>query len=199
MSINSNLESDLRNYCRTLDTHLFEDQIYFPLTYLARSICAKRKVKQYEYDCGIVEDMVSTAILKLPEVFDEKRGAAKSMAYIIMSQYLINRLIRNHEQSKKTIFIEDVEEGDLCKVIEVELDDITLMKQTLNEHKDLVKRIKNKVHRKVAKTIIDAINNPEKFQTNKHSFTISISKKCKTNPQTIYQVVRAMRLELVGT
>jgi hypothetical protein len=196
--INSNLESDLQEYCKTLNSCLFEDKIYLPLTYLAKSICSKRKVKQYEYDCGVVEDMVSTAITKLPEYYKPNKGKAKAAAYVLMSQYLLNRLMKNHEQSKKTIFIEDTEETELCRVVEVEIDDLELMRQTLNEHSDLVKRIKNKLHRKVARTIIAAINDPNKFRSNKNSFTISISKKCNISPQTVYHAVRAMRMELVG-
>ena len=197
-NINYNLETDLRVYCKTLDSQLFSDCLYNPLTYLAKSICTKNRVTKQEIENGIVEDMVSHASTKLPEYYDESKGNAKAACYILMVQYLSNQRAFHNKQkrdSKKVIYIEDLEHSDdrVCALSEVEIDELTLMKQTLLQHKKLFKRLKNKLHIKIANKIIEAIEYPERFTSNKQSFTTNIAKKCGVAPNAIYNVIGSMR------
>lgn len=197
-NINYNLETDLRMYCKTLDGQLFEKQLYNPLTYLAKSICASNRITKQEIENGIVEDMVSHAATRLPEYYDETKGNAKAAVYVLMSQYLSNQRSYNNKQKRssvKTLYIEDLEHSDdhICALVQVEIDELTLMKQTLLQHRNLFKRLKTKLHRKIANKIIEAIEFPERFSSNKQSFTTSIAKRCGVAPNAIYTVIGNMR------
>ena len=201
MNINSSLEQDLINYCQTHDSYLFETNLYLPLKYLAASICQRMKLSKKEYQDGLIDDMVSTCAIKLPEVFDIKKGKAKSMAFIIMSQYILQLKQYNKKQkrdSKKTIYLEDME-SDLALVYEIQIDEFQLMKNSLLENKALFESIKSKVDKRIALKIIDIIENPDNYQSYFNSYTVEIAKCCNTKALRVYKVIKTMKQMMVDS
>jgi hypothetical protein len=195
--MNQSLEQDLRSYCKLLDSQLFEDKLLQPLTNLAKSICSKYEVPQNEYD-NMVADLVSHAATILPKYYDENKSNAKATCYILMSQYLSNQCSYNQKQKrdfKRLVYIEDLDNSNerITHLIALEIDDFQLMKQTLLEHRNLFKRLKNKLHRNIVKRIIEAIEHPERFKSNKGSFTINIAKRCGVERGVIYKVISDMK------
>jgi hypothetical protein len=88
-----------------------------------------------------------------------------------------------------------LEENDvhIAHVIEIVVNDVELMKQSLLERKQLFQRISNKLHKKVAMKVIEAIERPQAYSSNKNSFVVCIAKKCKTNVQMVYAVIKIMK------
>lgn len=192
--MNNNLEEDLCLYCVTKDSILFEEKIYNPLTYIAKSICAKNKATKREYQDGIVEDMVSHISITLPEYFDsEKKGKSKSAAYILMSQYLSKQRSFNNKKkrsSKMTFYIEDIENFE--GVIEINIDPVQIMKLSLENKNYLFEKLNNKLHYDISQTIIDAINNPDKYECHLNSYVKSIAIKCQCTVDTVHNVIKSM-------
>lgn len=198
--INSNLENDLKEWCKTSNDQLFTDFIYQPLRYLAVDILSKYKynVKSEDRD-NIINDMVSTVCIKLPECYDESRGKCKSMVYIIMKQYLIQNYNFNSKQKRditKTLFLEDLD-NDMDRIIEIELDEFQLMKNTLLENKHLLLKLKSKLNIRIVTSIINAIENPLEYQSNMNSFIGNISLKCNTNARKVHSVIHEMKKIMV--
>lgn len=193
--INHNLEQDLQEYCNNIDSQLFEDRLYQPLINLAKSILTKRNIKITD---ELIADMVSECSIKLPEYYNKNKGTAKNASYILMDQFLLNKLSFENKQKRnknKVIYIEDIENSDehISKLIVVEINELEAMKATLLQNRSLFQRLKKKLHRKVALKIIDAIENPNNYKSNKQSFTISIAKHCKVKSTVVYSVIRNMR------
>lgn len=191
--MHSNFETNLRNYCQTSDSALFETNLFGPLTAMARSICACKGVTHQEYESGIVFDLVSTAATKLPGYYVASKGSAKCAAYILMAQYLSSTRIHNSRQKRsqiKTIYLEDAPEAALCHVVKVEIDETELMKATLRERREVFAKLKNK---KIVKEILAAIDNPDKFTASRGTYTAAIAAKCNVQMQTVNRTLRQMR------
>jgi len=200
-NINSNLEEDLKLYCKNQDSQLFEEKIYSPLKYLCASICQRNKINSNVIE-ETVNDMVSFIAVELPRIYDEtKGGKAKSMAFILGRQWLSRERIRNTRNCRdmrKTIYIEDIANFDhnqnITSVLEVEIDLLQLQKNTLLQNKELFERLDNKLHRKVSLMILKAIEKPELFKESKGTLTGSIAKRCSTTIDKVQDVIRRMRV-----
>jgi hypothetical protein len=153
-------------------------------------------------DNDIVLDMVSECSIKLPASFNPAKGSTcKAMAYIIMKQFLLDRFkFFGRKKNTQTIFIEDLEDGvdGISRLVEIEIDFFEYNKQTLMEKKELFNRIENKLHRKVANRIVDAIENPNRYTESYCSFIKDISKKCKVSVNNVYSTIHLMRELMVG-
>lgn len=200
-NINSNLETDLRNYCKTFDGELFEEKIYMPLRYMASHIISKNKFIKENIE-ELINDCVAYASIKLPDWFDENKGmSAKSLSYIIMKQY-IHQIYKFNTTKKRnsslTIFIEDINpENYPAHLTIIEFDELKAMKDRLLEHQSLFEKIENKLHRKISGIIIDCILHPENYKENKNSFIPNIAKKAKVNPCTVHQAIKSMHAALL--
>jgi hypothetical protein len=201
--INPTFEENLKEYCLTLDSDLYEEKIYLPLTYMARSICEKRGVEDRDYSDGIVEDMVSHVTVKLPEYYCPDKGTCKATVYVLMDQYLVRKQMRDSCQKrdrKKIIYIEEMpgEENGICKLMEIDVDEMKLMKSLLLEHRDIFRSMRGMKKRKIVDTIIDAICNPNEYKTNPDacisSYVKDIAGRCKVNRTTVQRVLKEMRV-----
>ena len=196
--INKSLEQDLRTWCKTGDNTLFEKSIYGPLTNLAKSIIIKRFNKCEDYD-ERVTDMVSECSVKLPLKFNENKGTAKVLSYVIMDQFILNQIESNKKQKRsiinKTIYIEDIENGvdGITHLIEIEVDLTEYQKKTLMEKKELFDRLDNETHRKISKVILDAIENPNNYKKVNNSFTSDIAEKCLVSVLVVRNTINQMR------
>lgn len=196
---NTNLEIDLRSYCKNQNSDLFSDKIYDASRYLASSICLKYKIPSEEIEETILE-MVAEASIKLPEYYDDKKGMAKNMLYIIMKQYLLHKFKfdqRMKRDKKKLVFIEDLNDIDInnkiSKLIEVEIDELELQKNILLNNSDfIIERLEKILHKKIAGHVIECIKSPEKYITKKGTKTFSIAKKCKTNMNVVRRTLSRM-------
>lgn len=200
-NINSSLESDLKEFCITRDSKLFQNKLYNPLRYLASSICSKQKVNNRELIDGIVADLVSECSIKLPETYDPDKGSAKVMAYVIMNQYLGQKRQFNNKQKrsvKNTFYIEDMKISDKypTSIIQITVDetyDVEEMKDILIKNEHLFKEIDNKLNRKIAFSIIDCIKDPKKYKSNLNSYTVDIKNKCKCSISDVYFTIKIMK------
>lgn len=175
---------------------LFEDKLFEPLKYLAASICKKNNIiKDLDY---IIQDMVSDASIKLCNDYNASKGSAKSFSYIVMAQYISNNRKFNHQKKRdttKTMYLEDIEafDGYSSHVIEVVYDELVLMKEILLSRKSLFEKLTNKLHKRVALKIIDAIENPLKYKEHYGSITHCIAKKSKCKDSMVRAVIEIMR------
>src|SRR5580698_9421925 len=122
----TNLEEKLREYCRTQDNQLFENHLYEPFKAMAAFIATKYKVPAKDLP-ETINDMVSDAWLKLPMKYDSERGTAKCRLYIIMSQYLSNKMRYDNQQQrdrKMTLYIEDSPTEYESRLFEISIDNI---------------------------------------------------------------------------
>ena len=115
-----------------------------------------------------------------------------------MSQYLLRKFkYENADMRKKckTIFIEDIKDndGNIHPLMEINVSLYEFEKHTLKEKKALFKRLKNKLHRKVAKQVINAIEHPERYEENLNSFTSDIATKAGCNNDTVREVLNKMK------
>lgn len=194
--INSQLEANLREFAKTNDSMLFENKLFEPLKYLASSICKKNNImKDLEY---IIQDMVSEATIKLCSDYKDYKGTAKAFSYIVMAQFLSNQRKFNAKDKRnttKTIFLEDIEafDGHSACVIEVVYDELLVMKESLLNKKKLFEKLTNKLHKRVALKIIDAIENPLKYKEHYGSITHCIAKKSKCKDSMVRAVIEIMR------
>ncbi len=196
--INHTLEADLKEYCKTLNGELFAEKLYQPLCNLAVSILNKNNYGLKREIDELIQDMVAEASIKLPKYYNSEKGTAKVMAYIIMKQFLCHEIAYNSKLKRnpaKTVYIEDLEAetGNVCHVIEVEIDEMALMKQSLLEKRELFYRLESALHQKVANTIIEYIEHPELYKCKKFSYIKNIAKECRTSTKTIYTVIKLMR------
>jgi len=200
--INPSLEENLKEYCLTLDSDLYEEKIYLPLTYLARSICEKRRIEPRDYSDGIVEDMVSHVTVKLPDYYRAEKGTCKATAYVLMDQYLVRKQMRDSCQKrdrKKIIYIEEMQDGGnhLCKLLEIDVDEMKLMKSLLLEHREIFNSMRGIKKRKIVDTIIDAICNPNEYKTNPDacisSYVKDIANRCRVKRTAVQMVLREMK------
>ncbi len=192
--INSNLEQDLKLFCKTQDNNLFEENIYTPLYYIATSICKKYKITSEQLANGIINDLVSESIIKFPEYYNEKKGTAKATIYILMSQHLLK--IQRYDNAnkrciKKTVFIEDLDFDDKNKIhlIELEFNSAVDMKEILLQNKHIFNHLDTKLQRKIASTFIELIE--EESVTD--DYIRYIAKKFKVTIKTVYKVIKQMQ------
>jgi len=194
MAINNNLEEDLQSYYNTQDSDLFEDKLYLPLKYMAASICKKFGIKQ-DID-EVINDMVSSSILKLSNSYDKSKGTTKAAIYIYMSQYLSKQLQynnRNKRSSLKTLYIEDLNkyDGHTVHLIEVEVDELIMMKQTFLEKQEIFKQLKTKLQRKIAEEIINFVESGSNEYVS--NYAEYIASKCKCSDKSVYSTIIFMR------
>lgn len=194
--INSTLEADLRLYCKTIDGNLFQEKLYQSFKYMAAYICKKREVSTNDIE-DMITDMVSHAAITIPVYYNESKGTAKAALYILLNQYLLQKINHGKQQKrdrKKLIFIEDIEnfDGYTASVIEIEVDLFTFNKHTLKEKQQLFKKLNDKLHNKVVDKIIQAIQEPSKFKQTKFSYVNDIAKKCNTRKTKVYETIKYM-------
>ena len=195
--ISSTFETDLRLYCNNKNSQLFEDKLYLPLKYMASFIAKKYNIDK-DIDV-VINDLISHASITLPVKFDiKKKGTAKSLAYILMSQYLLQQIQyenRDKRSMKKTIFIEDVEnfDGYTSHVIETEMDEMIFYKNTLIQNKDILENLRSKLNKKIAKEIIKCIKNPSQYECINGSYVIDIAKKSNTRIRNVYRTIEKLR------
>lgn len=201
--INKSLEEHLRLYCVKVLANedvnqLFETQLYQPLRFLASSILSKSTIPQKEFTDDLINNMVAECSIKLPECFDATRGTAKIMSYIIMSQYISHIFKFNNNgkrNNSRTVYLEDIkniDSPDICRVIKVEVDVLTNMKELLTEHKHIFDKLNCILHRVIAYNIIDCIDNPNNYVCEFNSYVKSIAKKSKASPVVVRTVIRKM-------
>jgi len=203
MMMISNLEEDLRIYCQSFDNDLYEQRIHKALVKMATEILFKLKVSKKELNDGIVNDLVSQGITKLPELFKpEKGGSCKVLCYIIMKQYFLECRRFNSKKKRdytKTIFIEDLANNGHLIEIEVQKDDYELddllksNKEILVNNKHLFEKLQDKYQKKISLKIIDAIEFPELYNENNNSFVKDIANKCRVEVNDVYSVIKQMR------
>ena len=196
--MNHTLEADLKEYCKTLNGELFAEKLYQPLCNLAVSILNKNNYGLKREIDELIQDMVAEASIKLPKYYNSEKGTAKVMAYIIMKQFLCHEAIYNSKAKRnltKKMYIEDIENeaGSICHVIEVEIDEMHLKRNSLLQNEAIFEKLRSALHKKVANTIIDCIKHPENYKCDKFSYINAIAKQHKTTPTTVYNVIRAMR------
>lgn len=189
----NNLEESLREYCKTQDSKLFEESVYFPMKYLASSIVTKYKIKKDIEET--INDMVSHGSVVLPEKYNPKKGKAKSMLYILMSQYLLDRIRsenRNKRNVNKTIFLEDMDNSEQDIVIEVTIDNLQDLKETLLHNRQLFNTMNGKLEQRIKDAILQCIEQPERYEAKYNSYTADIAKKTKTSINKVYNVIKDM-------
>ena len=114
-----------------------------------------------------------------------------------MKQFLLDRFkFFGRKKNTQTIFIEDLEDGvdGIAHVLEIEVDLSAYQKNTLMEKKALFDRIENKLHRRIANKIVDAIERPEKyFGKKKTRFIADIARRCRVSTASVHSTIGAMR------
>jgi hypothetical protein len=200
-NINPTLEQNLRDYCKTQDSNLFEEKIYNAARYHAASICKKYNISSNEIE-ETIQDMVAEMSVKLPKCYDEKRGMAKNMMYVLMSQSVIHKFRIDQamkRDKKRLIYLEDLNDVDIeskiSKLIEVEIDELQLQKNILLTNKEfLIEKLENMLHKKIAFHVIACIEDPEKYKTRKGTKTFSIAQKSKASIHIVRRVISKLNL-----
>ena len=193
-NINPDLEKHLVEYCSTRDGDLFENYLYKPLMYIAKSICNKKNLSQKKVlQDNLLQDMVSHIAVTLPEYYDKTKGKAKNSAYILMSQWILKYItynLRDKRNINQTVYLENMEVFD--GILEIEVDVFELNKLSILKHKKLFDRLDNKLHYKISKTILDCIEFPEKYKCSYNSYVKDIARKCKTDIDNVYAALKKM-------
>lgn len=192
----SNVEENLKIWCKTKDEVLFTNHLYEYFNIVAAHICQKYSIKS----CDIAEtisDLVSEAWLQLPEKYNPDKSI-KGMLFIIMSQYLNKKL--NSEKCQKRdkrllVYIEDMEgelPGATTNLIEITIHNIDELKEALLQYKPLFKSLDKTKQAKIRDVIIDCIETPEKYECAYNSYVKDIAKKSKSSASEVYYTLEKM-------
>ena len=141
-----------------------------------------------------INDLVSHITITLPEAYKKRKGTAKAMVYVLMSQYLIHKLRFDtalRRDKKMLIYLEDIKNSDehISVLYEIEFDELTYMKEVLLDQRELFERLENKTSRKIALQILKVIVEEPKTD----NYIKYIAKRCKCGLTAVYDTVRVMR------
>ncbi len=188
--INPNLEEHLQCWCENQDNDLFTNHLYLPLKYLAAHIAEKYNVSTNEIETTI-SDMVSHAATTLPIKLNKSKGTAKALLYVIMSNWLVDKL-RSEGRDKRgkamTVYLEDMSVDNINAnlLYEVQVDDIEDLRGKL-DNIDISGFTSNQ--KKVAKKLVDIL----KKDNVKNDYVHQLSKACKCQPNLVYKVMAKLR------
>jgi hypothetical protein len=192
--INTNFETDAREYIKSGDSLLFEEKLYLPLTYMAEHTCEKYKVSPNEF-ANTINDLVSEVSIQLPIKFQESKCTyVKTFVYTLMSHWL-NDNIRykgaGKRDHKKLVYLEDLTNStpESVHIIEIEFDELSEMKEVLQHKRQLFNDLSTALKRKIAFKIVDYIQTPVETEL---SYVAYISKQCKCKKTSVYGVIREM-------
>ena len=185
-------------WCRNPeDNTFFTERLYHPIRYMALSIAEKRGYRGLEIE-EIASDMISNCWINFPLKYNENKGSSKSMLYIVLDQFLLNKVSYDNAEKrgkKKTIYIEDTYNSlkdNEIHIIKIEIDLVEFLKNNLDERIDLIDNIGNKLHKKIARHIIEAIEHPEHYTVVRNSLISSIAKKSKSTVYQVHYVIKLM-------
>lgn len=194
--MNQKLEECLQTYCQTKDSDFFEENLYEAFKAYAASICLKWKIPSRDIN-NMVTDLVSHAAIELPKKYDPKREkTAKGMLYVLMNQLISKKIkydTRGKRDCRKLLFVEEIEDYGIVSLLEIEMNDLTKMREVLIENRHMFEKLDTVLQRTIAKEIVKVI---QTLPDNDNYITF-IAKQCKCSLNVVYQTIQLMHRLLV--
>jgi len=190
--INNNLEANLKEYCITRSSDLFERELYSYFRYLAAFICKRKKITK-DIDI-LINEMIAEVSFKLPATYNKDKGTAKCRVYIIMNDYILKQYKFNSQSKrdyKKVIYIEDMENQDEIHthILEIEVDIFQYYKATLLGKTDILDKLETKLQKAIYKQVIKCLTE----LPDNDNYVDIITKRCKCSFKTVYNCLGLVR------